>query len=175
LATIGGNIAESVPSSDMSPVLIALDAKAVLVGPKGERTVPVHKLFVGLRETKIRKNEIIKEFILPKYGKGTKGSFQRIGRTEHDLAMANIAVRITMDGKSVKDVSIGVGMAGPCPMKAVRTENFLRENGLKIEGACEKLLEETSPRSSIRSSKEYRMKLERVLLKRALLECAGDS
>ena len=37
LATIGGNICNAAPSADMAPPLVALDAEAVIAGPKGRR------------------------------------------------------------------------------------------------------------------------------------------
>ncbi len=174
LATIGGNIAESVASSDMAPPLIALGAKAVLVSSKGERVLPVYKIFRGLRKTSIKKGEILKEFFLPeesKDSKNTASSFQRLGRTEEDLSITSVAVRLTMERERIKDAGIGVGLAAPIPLKAVETEKFLRENGLLVERASEVLIKETNPRSSIRASREYRLMLEKSLFKRALLEC----
>jgi CO/xanthine dehydrogenase FAD-binding subunit len=171
LATIGGNIAEGVPSSDLAPGLIALDAKAVLVSSKGIRILPVHELFRGLRKTVIDKGEILKEFILPIYSKDTSSSFQKVGRTEDDLAMTSLAVRLTIDEERLKDVGIGLGLAAPFPLKAKRAEDFLKANGLLLEEASEVLIQETNPRSSIRASREYRLVLEKVLFKKAILEC----
>src|SRR4029453_15423119 len=37
LATLGGNLCNAAPSADMAPPLLALDAEAVITGPKGER------------------------------------------------------------------------------------------------------------------------------------------
>jgi CO/xanthine dehydrogenase FAD-binding subunit len=37
--TIGGNIAHADPASDLPTVLVALDARVVVVGPSGERTI----------------------------------------------------------------------------------------------------------------------------------------
>ena len=171
LATIGGNIAESVSSSDMAPPLIALDAKAVLTGSKGERILPVYGMFKGLRKSSIKKGEILKEFILPKRDQNTTSSFQRVGRTEEDLSVTSVAVRLTMENGKVKDVGIGVGLACPIPLKASETEEFLKKNGLLVEEASEVLIKETDPRSSIRASRDYRVMLEKTLFKRALLDC----
>ena len=170
LATIGGNIAESVASSDMAPPLIALDAKAVLIGSKGERILPVHKMFKGLRKSSIEKGEILKEFILPKWDQNTSSSFQRMGRTEEDLSITSVAIRLTKENENVK-VGIGVGLACATPLKASKTEEFLKKNGLLVEEASEVLIKETDPRSSIRASRDYRFMLEKTLFKRALLDC----
>ena len=174
LATIGGNIVESVASSDMAPPLIALDAKAVLMGSKGERVLPVYGMFKGLRRSSIEKGEILKEFILPRWNQNTSSSFQRVGRTEEDLSITSVAIRLTMENGRVKDVGIGVGLACPTPLKASKTEEFLKNNGLLVEEASDVLIKETNPRSSIRASRNYRFLLEKTLFKRALLDCMEE-
>jgi len=45
LATLGGNLCNAAPSADMAPPLLALDAEAVITGPKGERRVPIEQFF----------------------------------------------------------------------------------------------------------------------------------
>jgi len=50
MATVGGNICRSSPSSDMVVALMALDAMLKLIGPKGERTVSIEKFTMGSGE-----------------------------------------------------------------------------------------------------------------------------
>ena len=45
--TVGGNIVNAVPSADLPPILIALDATVTLVGPGGTRTLPLEQFFTG--------------------------------------------------------------------------------------------------------------------------------
>ena len=42
--TIGGNIAHADPASDLPTVLVALDARMVAAGPKGERTIAADRV-----------------------------------------------------------------------------------------------------------------------------------
>ena len=177
LATIGGNIAESVSSADMAPPLIALGARASLIGSGGERILPVQDMFLGLRRSALRRGEILREFVLPKEamsGKWTASSYRRIGRTESDLSISGVAVRLAMKDGEIVDVGIGVGLAGPTPLKAQKTEKFLLENGAEVEKASEVLAKEIDPRSSIRASREYRIMVGKALFKRALLSCMEE-
>ncbi|MET0485766.1 MAG: FAD binding domain-containing protein, partial [Candidatus Rokuibacteriota bacterium] len=48
LATVGGNMCNAAPSADMAPPLVALEAEAVIAGPKGRRTVPMTDFFTGV-------------------------------------------------------------------------------------------------------------------------------
>ena len=52
---------------DMAPTLIALNAQVRVVGPNGERVLPLHKLYTqdGKRPLSLRKGEILKEILLP--------------------------------------------------------------------------------------------------------------
>ena len=47
LATLGGNLCNAAPSADMAPPLVALDAEAVIAGPKGTRREPFASFFQG--------------------------------------------------------------------------------------------------------------------------------
>ena len=48
-ATMAGNICSAVPSCDAGPVLLALEAEVHLVGPDGDRRVPISAWFQGPR------------------------------------------------------------------------------------------------------------------------------
>src|SRR5678816_1548362 len=54
--TIGGNIAHADPASDLPTVLVALDARIVIVGPSGERTVAAEGFFTGIMTTTLADN-----------------------------------------------------------------------------------------------------------------------
>ncbi len=159
LATIGGNIAESVPSADTAPPLLVFDAEAVTSSLNGERTVPVESLFKGLRRNSLNKGEMIKEFLLPRFE--GRSIFRKVGRTDEDLAVTSMAISIS------KETKIALGSAAEVPMRARKAEEAL---AYSIEKACGALLSETKPVSNIEASKDYRKKLEVELLKECLRE-----
>ena len=46
-ATLGGNLCTSSPIGDMAPVLIGLEAEAIIVGSTGERRIPLESFFTA--------------------------------------------------------------------------------------------------------------------------------
>ena len=65
LATVAGNICRASPSADMPPALLVLDAAVVLVGPAGERSVPLAEFFTGPGRTVRQPNELLTEIRVP--------------------------------------------------------------------------------------------------------------
>ena len=66
LATVGGNICNAAPSADMAPPLVALDAEAVIAGPRGRRRrVPIASFFTGVR-VRCSSERAAVEFVVPR-------------------------------------------------------------------------------------------------------------
>ena len=90
-ATIGGNMANASPAGDSLPVLLALDAAVVLVGPGGERTMAYSEFHIGYRETAIRSGEIIGWIRLPRPHPDSAQAFRKVG-TRQALAISKVVV-----------------------------------------------------------------------------------
>ena len=65
MGTIGGNLCNGSPASDTVPALVAFDAQLVLVGPAGERLVPVAEFLVGPGKTALQSGELLVTVQLP--------------------------------------------------------------------------------------------------------------
>ena len=65
VATLGGCLAHGDPHMDLPPVLIALGASLRVIGPDGERVIPMAELLTGYYETQLAKNELIAEVVIP--------------------------------------------------------------------------------------------------------------
>jgi CO/xanthine dehydrogenase FAD-binding subunit len=175
LATVGGNLCSSVPSADMATPLIALDSVARIASVRGERTVPLEEFFVFVRESTLEEDEMLVEVQVHPQPARTGTAFAKIGRTSVDIALVNVAVRITLgeDG-TCSDVRIALGSVAPTPMRCPSAEGLLRGKGLDealIEEAAQAVSEEIRPISDVRSSAEYRRDASRVLAKRCIV-CA---
>ena len=92
-----------------------------------------------------------------------------------DIATLGCAVlcELSDDKKSLKDLRLAYGVAGPVPMRCLKTEELLK--GQVISGDLFKKLSESAksevnPRTSWRASKEFRLQLVGELCVRALKE-----
>jgi aerobic carbon-monoxide dehydrogenase medium subunit len=169
--TIGGNLINAVPSADLPPILIALNAIVKLVSSDGERIIPLEELFLGVCSTCCVETEILTEVIIPDQ-KMTGSNYIKFGaRRSGALAIAGVAVAVEVEDNVIKDARIVSGAVAITPVRAKKAEDFLKGKEISTE-----LLEEAGviasgeckPITDIRASAEYRTDLVRILTKRAL-------
>ncbi len=164
-ATVGGNLCNAAPSADLAPPLIALDAKAVISGPKGERIVPVEKLFKGPKETVLAPDELLTEIRISKAPEA--GSYIKRATRRADIAVVGVAAALFPGNR----VSLVLGAVAPTPIRAVKAEALLDGGTLTeqlLEQIAEKAVEDSSPISDIRASAWYRREIIKVLVMRAV-------
>ena len=100
--TVSGNLCNASPAADSVPALVAAGAKAVIVGPKGKRTVAVEEIPVAPGRTSLKKGEIIESITLPARPAKSGDAYLRfIPRTEMDIAVVGVGVNVTLDGKGI--------------------------------------------------------------------------
>jgi carbon-monoxide dehydrogenase medium subunit len=172
LATLGGNLCNAAPSADMAPPLLALDAEAVIVGPKGERRVPVADFFVGVRRTVLAPDEILLEIVVPAPGPRSGGNYLRhTPRRELDIAVVGVASQLTLSNGVCSKARIALAAVAPVPLRARAAEQALEGKPVTaeaIERAAELALGVAKPISDQRGSADYRRHLVRVLTRRTL-------
>jgi CO/xanthine dehydrogenase FAD-binding subunit len=141
--------------------------------------VALEDFFLGPRRTVLQKGEILTDILVPPArGAGAYIKFTR--RKAMDLALLGVAVYLERDGHGVcQEARIALATAGPTPMRARKAEEILRGRPLTraaLEEAADVASREAQPRTSWRSTEEYRRHLIRVLVPRAArlaLERAG--
>ncbi len=170
MATVGGNICRSSPSSDMVAPLMALDALLKLAGPKGERKVPIEEFMVGVGEN-ILDREILTEIIIPQQEKSSGTAFKKLKRSSADLAKVSCAVRIAMRDSKCEEIRIVLGAVADKVFRAKKAEELLRGEkvtGARIEEAGKKASQEAQPVTDVRSTSDYRRQMIEVLVKRLI-------
>jgi aerobic carbon-monoxide dehydrogenase medium subunit len=172
LATLGGNLCNAAPSADMAPPLLALDAEAVIGGPKGERRVPFTDFFTGVRRTMLQPDEMLLEIAIPAPGARSGGQYLRhTPRRELDIAVVGVASQITLNNGMCAKARIALAAVAPVPLRARAAEQSLEGKPLTpqaIERAAELAVGAATPISDQRGSADYRRHLVRVLTARTL-------
>ena len=157
--TIGGSAAHGDPASDLTTILLTLDADLVARGTNGERTIPAAEFFIGPFETALARREMLTEIRLPKVAAGT---YLKHVRRAHDWATVGVAVA-RVDGR----VQIGLTGLGPTPLRARGVEEALA-GGASPADAATRSADGTEPPSDVSASSEYRAHLAQVLVRRAI-------
>lgn len=172
-ATIGGNLADASPAADTAPPLLALGAKVVTERAGGRsRSIPIDRWFVGPNLTVLKKDEMIKEIILPKEDRTIKTAYFKLGlRNSMAISVISVALWMEMEGSRCQQIRIALGAVAPTPLRAIQTERLLigkALNGELIEASASRIAQEVQPITDIRGSAEYRREMASVLLKRLL-------
>jgi len=167
-ATVAGNICSAVPSADSAPVLAVYDAEVLTRSLKGERRIPIAGWFTGPKRTALLPDEIVTAIELQLPAKKHAGCYMKLSRYDgEDLAQGGIAALVFSDNT----YRVAACALGPTPARCPKTEAVLSGNKLGeklLAKAVETVLQEVSPISDIRSSKEYRLHMTRIMLGRAL-------
>jgi carbon-monoxide dehydrogenase medium subunit len=177
MATVGGRVANRSQFAEIATPLVALDAVAVMAHARRRMKLPVADLFPMNGDAPTQGAMIVEIAIPALPGGGHIGwSFQKLGRTESDVSLVNVAagLQIGRNG-NCKWARIVVGATGPSPLRAVQAENQLTGRTIDatlIDIASDAVMNAVSPVSGIRGSAEYLCEMTRVMARRALLECA---
>ena len=172
LGTIGGSACHADPAGDIPTALLAADAQFVIEGKRGKRVVPARDFFVDLFTTAVGHDEMLTEVRLPYLPQRSASAYMKHSVREGGFAIAMVGVVATLeDGNSCRDARIGVGAAGPTPIRAVSAEKYLKGNTLDeatIAEAADRAVEGAEPPSDVHGSREYRLETIKVLTKRSL-------
>jgi len=180
LATVGGNLCNAAPSADMAPPLMALEAEAIIAGPRGRRRVPMADFFTGVRRTVLAPDELLVELIVPAPGPHSGGQYLRhTPRRELDIAVVGVASQVTLSDGVCRKARIALAAVAPTPIRATAAERALEgqpPTAQLIARAAQLAVEAARPISDQRGSADFRRHLVGVLTRRTLttaLERAG--
>ena len=157
--TIGGSVAHGDPASDLTTVLLTLDADFVAQGPDGTRTIAATEFFIGPFDTALARQELLTEVRVPKVAAGT---YLKHVRREQDWATVGVAAA-RVNGR----VQIGLTSMGPTPLRARHVEEALAGGASATEAAAH-TADGTEPPSDVSASSGYRAHLAQVLVERAV-------
>ena len=171
-ATVGGNLCNASPAADSVPALIAAAAVARIIGPDGQRDVPVEHIPAGPGKTSLARGEIVVSFLLPRRAPRSGDAYLRFTpRTEMDIAVVGAGVNLTLDRK-------GLCTHARLSLGAVAERALLVDEGaaaligsLVDDVALDRLAAAASaacrPIDDKRGTRDYRIKVAGVMARRA--------
>ena len=181
-ATIGGNLCNASRCADTPAPLLVLDACVKLLGPDGERSVPIGSFFTardnGSGKTVLRADEVMTEVIIPlQTGNST---FLKLGRRRgSSTAIISVAAFVTMTNGKFNNVRIAVSAFGSTPIRSEKIEMALMGapvNAKTIAQAAARIKDEINPIADFRASAAYRTDMAAVLIERVVTRLAiGES
>ena len=177
-ATVGGNLCNASPCADTAPPLLVLEAAARLLGPGGQREVPLAVFFQGPGQTCPTENEILSALILPAPAAGARGAFLKKRRVRMDLALASVAVQLTMEGDTCVSARVAAGSVAPVPLRLQEVERALTGAAVTddlLQRAGEVARQSVCPITDLRTTEEYRRQIIGVYVKRAVQRAAGGA
>lgn len=169
----------AVSSTDLAPVMVALDAQVGLVGPEGTRTIPVAELYHndGMAHLAKAAGEIVTEVAVPIVPdlRATYRKLRRRGSIDFPILGVAAALRLDPAGTCVA-ARIVLGAIASAPLSATSAENALLGRPLDsaaIADAAEAARQIARPLRNTDLTSRYRRRMVPVFVTRALEELAA--
>lgn len=177
VATVGGNLVNGSPAADLVPCLLVLDGAVTLLGPAGERELPVERFLLGPNRTARRADELLTRVSLPALPPRAATAFLKAGRRRAmEISVACVAARLTLDASLERclEARIALGAVAPTAVRAHEAERALEGQPVgpdAFERAAEAARAACRPIDDVRASAAFRQHLVGVLVRRALARC----
>jgi len=130
-AIFGASQCFVVHPSDTAPALVALDAKAVITGRRGARTIPLSSFFVLPKDSLTKENvlqpgEILSEIVLDPPAPGTRSTYRKVReRGAFDFALAGAAIVMKMADGKVQSARVVLSGVAPVPWRSEEAEKAI--------------------------------------------------
>lgn len=173
-ATVVGNVCRASPAGDMAPMLIAMDGRVEIRGPKGKKLILVEDFITGPGKTVLARGEVVGSLRIPNPRLKTETSYLKLGaRRAMETAIVAVAVRITMDQtlKKIRLARIVLGAVAPTPLRVPQAEEMLMKRGVTpdvLEEISEKAKYLAKPITDLRGLESYRSEMVKVMTRRAI-------
>jgi len=177
--TIGGSLAHADPTSELGACALVTGARVVIRGPDGERTVPTDELFDTYWTTTLAPGEVITDVLIPVTRPRQGWSFQEMVRRTSDFAIVAVAALVELDERADTIAAARVALAGVADRVTLAEPDLLaglashRHDNGDVDAAAGAIADRLEPATDVHASGEYRRRLARVLVARALRQACA--
>jgi carbon-monoxide dehydrogenase medium subunit len=171
--TIGGNVAHADPASDLPTVLVALGARIVAVGPRGERTMPADQFFTGIMSTALADDEILRAVLVPVSPRGEGSAYVKFAHPASRYAVLGAAAVVSVKNGRCASARVAIGGLLPYARRLASVEAGLtgkQADAAIIAAAANQARADLGDdvAGDIFASAEYRAAVAPVYVKRAI-------
>lgn len=177
--TIGGSISHCDPAGDLCVTSLALDANMTIAkSDNSRRLVPAKDFFQGTFATALKKGEILENISFPILPRRTGWAFEKLTLGHGGFPLIVVSVVLRMENKKCLGAAIALGGVADHAIRITRAEELLKgkeDSAFDIDGAAAIAEEESKPGADIDVSAEYKKKMVRVFVRRALMKATEVS
>jgi aerobic carbon-monoxide dehydrogenase medium subunit len=171
--TFGGSIAHADPASEWCLLAILLDARIVLTGPSGERTVPATEFFEGYYSTTAAPDEMITEVRFP--APPPAAALTEFAQRQGDFAVVAAAVSADIADGTCRAGRVVLGGVGPRPLEVDAAPLSGQPASAETWRAMgEHAAGQIDPPEDTHGDAAFRRRLTVTLVARALAEASGQ-
>lgn len=175
--TIGGSLAHADPAADLPAVMLAIDARIVVAGATGRRTVAAGEFFVDLFATALAPGELIVEVRVPTPATRAGGAYVKQSHPASRYAIVGVAATLAFERMSdrVRQARVALTGVANTAVRAMAAEEMIvghAADGALFAAAADRVAADVDPRSDLQGDAEYKRQLTRVSVERALRAAA---
>lgn len=176
--TFGGSLAHADPTAEIAAVTLATGGDIVVLGPRGERAIPVDDFFVTYLTTAIEPEEVVIGARLP-VADDAQWGFEEVVRRYSDFATVSVSVVARPRRDGAPDLRVVLGGVADRPILVDR--EYLTP-ALDAPGDPDRARESADaiatsldPDTDLHGTADYRRRLVAVHTRRLLLQVLGEN
>jgi aerobic carbon-monoxide dehydrogenase medium subunit len=176
--TVGGSLAHADPTAELGCCALATGARVTVRGPDGVRSLAADELFAGYWSTTLADAEIITDLLIPVARPRQGWSFQEMVQRTSDFAVVAVAVVLSLAERDDTIAAVRIALAGVADRVILADAALTAELVGGPDGAAAArtgadpvaagLARSLEPPSDVHATGDYRRRLARVLIRRAI-------
>jgi len=179
-ATVGGNLCHALPSADMAPVLLVLDATCYIADEDSQESVPLCDFFLGPRRT-VLDDRLLVGLAMSVGDQKRYCANYKLTRSAEDISLVQVAAAIEIENGVISIARVALGAVAPIPLRARSAEDALAGQTLaditeeSLAAVATLAAAECAPVDDHRASAEYRRTMVEVFTRRVLLQVVTEA